>query len=172
MSSGFIVSSAIGNVWQSYPGCAFAVTCCQECQSYCPCQYCPPSHCDSTGMLAVEQPSDALCQNWDFFGQVSLQLGVILDLASETVVSALMQAQRMSRILYQDPFGYLQQIRTPVAGASNELFVCCMVALFFFPAPISGKPLWIIEKVSLHLCCMPFGWTAAALHLRIFFCSS
>lgn len=143
MSSAFVVPRAIGNVWEPYPGCTFAVTCCQECQPYCPSQSCSPSPWDSTAMLTVEQPGDTLCQNWDCFWQVSLQLGEILDLAPETVVSVLMQAQGMSRIWYQDPFGYLlipfwylQQFRTRDAGASNELFVCRMVALFFFPAPI------------------------------------
>lgn len=72
---------------------------------------------------------------------MSLQLGEILDLAPETVLSVFMQAQGMSRILYQDPFWYLQLIRTLNAGTSSELFVCGMVALFFFPAPISGEPL-------------------------------
>lgn len=79
---------------------------------------------------------------------MSLQLGEILDLAPETVVSVLIQDQGMSRVLYQDPFWYLliafwylQQITTSNAEAPSELSVCCMLALLFFPAPISGKPL-------------------------------
>lgn len=73
----------------------------EVCQSYCPSQYCLPSpnQCDSTSMLAMEQPNDAFCQNRDFFGQVNLQLGEILDLAPETVVSVLMQVQKMRRML-------------------------------------------------------------------------
>lgn len=83
----------------------------------------------------MEQRSDLLHPNLDFFGQVILLLDEVLDLVPETVVSVLVLAQVMSRSLYQGwgcPFWYFQPIVTLNPGATSELFVCCVVALASF----------------------------------------